>query len=290
MRAHITSQLQVQGSNTSTYYLGAPVTTGSGSHDFLIEKFTKRLTAWKAKTLTQAGRLVLIKSTLASLPVYYMSTCKVPNSVIIELNRLMRNFFWGQEEGKRYMAYVAWANICRPIDDGGLGIRDLATVNDALLLKSLWAVASHGQALWIDIVKAKYLPQSLLWLSTRNYRCSTFWRSIMNLRDQLLPIIRWNLGNGADCLAYGQPWAGQGLTMKPASRSDSKLVVRDFLDEDGSNWDGDKLIQHFGFMAFLHISTQIQPPSDADRKDALVFMGSASGNFSINQMFNKLAN
>lgn len=78
--------------------------------------------------------------------------------------------------------------------------------------------------------------------------------------------------------------------MKPASRSDSKLVVRDFLDEDGSNWDGDKLIQHFGFMAFLHISTQIQPPSDADRKDALVFMGSASGNFSINQMFNKLAN
>lgn len=35
-----------------------------------------------------------------------------------------------------------WDKITKPVQDGGLGIRDLAVVNDALLLKFLWRVAA----------------------------------------------------------------------------------------------------------------------------------------------------
>lgn len=72
------------------------------------------------------------------------------------------------------MAYIAWATITRSISEGGLGVRDLEKVKDALLCKNLWAVANDKDALWVDIIKTKYLPCSLLWQSGRNYKCTAF--------------------------------------------------------------------------------------------------------------------
>lgn len=92
-RERVVAILQVQGLCPSTRYPCAPVSAGAQSHHFLIEKFSSRLNTWKSKTLPQAGRLILIKATLTSLPVYYMSTSRIPVSVTKELTRLMRDFF-----------------------------------------------------------------------------------------------------------------------------------------------------------------------------------------------------
>jgi hypothetical protein len=50
---------------------------------------------WKAKTLSQVGRLVLIKSVAATLPSYAMSTFLLPLSFCNELDRILKNFWWG---------------------------------------------------------------------------------------------------------------------------------------------------------------------------------------------------
>lgn len=55
--------------NASTIYLGAPIQTNAASYDFLIEKVTGKLQAWKSRLLSQAGRVVLLKSVLQSLPI-----------------------------------------------------------------------------------------------------------------------------------------------------------------------------------------------------------------------------
>ncbi|XP_076889995.1 uncharacterized protein LOC143540928 [Bidens hawaiensis] len=51
----------------------------------IVDVFEKRLAVWKAHSLSIGGRVVLIKSVLESLPVYYFSLFKVPDKVVENL-------------------------------------------------------------------------------------------------------------------------------------------------------------------------------------------------------------
>lgn len=167
------------GNTTSPSYLGAPIETSKSGYDFLIQKFERRLHSWKSALLTPAGRLILIKAVLQALPVYYMATSLVPKSVLKQITGMICRFFWGKADKQRYMAYVAWEKITLPLGMGGLGVRDLADVNSALLMKQLWKLAQESQALWVRIVQAKYLPRSELWLSKRLTNCLAFWKGVL---------------------------------------------------------------------------------------------------------------
>ncbi|XP_078157460.1 uncharacterized protein LOC144553235 [Carex rostrata] len=105
------SHFDVQEASENESYLGCPVTvSGRASFDYLIDKFEKRLNLWKAKMLSHAGRLILIKSVLESLPVYTMGTAIIPTRVLKKLTGIMRNFFWGGDSTKNYMSYL-WRNL-----------------------------------------------------------------------------------------------------------------------------------------------------------------------------------
>jgi len=45
--------------------------------DLVVERFHKRLAGWKPKLFSIGGRLTHLKSTLCSLPVYFMSLCTI---------------------------------------------------------------------------------------------------------------------------------------------------------------------------------------------------------------------
>lgn len=47
----------------------------------IIEKFNKKLASWKGNLLSIGGRLTLIKASLTSLPLYFMSLFPVPKGV-----------------------------------------------------------------------------------------------------------------------------------------------------------------------------------------------------------------
>lgn len=61
-----------------------------------------------------------------------------------------------------------------PKDLGGLAVRDLAAVNESMLMKSLWKIAQGAHCQWVELVKGKYILNSRLWLSKRLYRCTNF--------------------------------------------------------------------------------------------------------------------
>jgi hypothetical protein len=44
----------------------------------LVDKIFTRIVGWRGKLLTQAGRLVVIKTCLASIPIYLLSFFKFP--------------------------------------------------------------------------------------------------------------------------------------------------------------------------------------------------------------------
>ena len=47
----------------------------------IIDRIKKKLSTWKVKILFKAGRLVLIKAVLNSLPLYYLGLFKMPIEV-----------------------------------------------------------------------------------------------------------------------------------------------------------------------------------------------------------------
>jgi len=79
-------------------YLGLPV---GGCHkrskfwEEVVEKVRKRLSRWKGKFISIAGRLCLIKSVLSALPLFFLSLYKMLVVVMKELVRLQRKFLWG---------------------------------------------------------------------------------------------------------------------------------------------------------------------------------------------------
>ena len=47
----------------------------------ILEKFEWRLAGWKKLYLSKGGRLMLLKSTLSSLPTYFLSLFTIPTHV-----------------------------------------------------------------------------------------------------------------------------------------------------------------------------------------------------------------
>jgi hypothetical protein len=74
--------------------LGAPFKTKS-SWDQVVGKTEKRLASWKRLYLSNGGRVILIKSTLSNLPTYFLSLFHIPSSVAIRIEKLHRDFLWG---------------------------------------------------------------------------------------------------------------------------------------------------------------------------------------------------
>ena len=105
-------------------YLGMPL----GAHlkdpsiwNPIIEKMEKKLCSLKHLYLSKGGRLTLLKSTLSSLPTYFLSLFTIPPAVANRLEKIQRNFLWGSSEEAFKYPLVAWNKVCWPVETGGLG-------------------------------------------------------------------------------------------------------------------------------------------------------------------------
>lgn len=103
--------------------------------DFLpmIAKVDKYLVGWRTRPLSPAGRLVLINAVLDALPTYAMAGVMLSPAVIKAPDALRHAFLWNAaERAIGTQCLVAWERVCRSKDEGGLGVRDLATQNESL--------------------------------------------------------------------------------------------------------------------------------------------------------------
>ncbi|XP_026378227.1 uncharacterized protein LOC113272629 [Papaver somniferum] len=104
-----TSLLGCYNSILPTSYLGLPLGDkykGIHKWDNAIDRFISKLDGCKRPLLTRAGKIVLIKSVLSSLPIYYMLLFEFPKSVEVKLERIMKNFLWHDNKGNRKLHLV----------------------------------------------------------------------------------------------------------------------------------------------------------------------------------------
>ncbi|XLR04694.1 hypothetical protein S83_070892, partial [Arachis hypogaea] len=117
----------------------------------IIDKVEDKPSLWKAKSLNKAGKLVLIKSVLNSLPVYYLNLYKIPKAVAEKIIGLQRRFLWSKEDGNNSIPLVKWEMVQAPKKLSGLGVGD-ALRNTALLFKWWWRFSNEDCPLWKKVV------------------------------------------------------------------------------------------------------------------------------------------
>lgn len=61
----------------------------------LLEKVKRRLSGWKAKSFSFAGRATLVQSVTNTIANYTMQSAKLPGSVTQEIDSLNRTFLVG---------------------------------------------------------------------------------------------------------------------------------------------------------------------------------------------------
>ena len=70
-----------------------------------------------------------------ALLTYLMSCFKLPLGLCQYIESLIKRFFWGQKGEGRKIHWAKWQGPCKPKTQGGMGFKDLAIFNDALLAK-----------------------------------------------------------------------------------------------------------------------------------------------------------
>ena len=83
--------LQCRVGNFPMTYLGMPLGTLYKSPSIwnpILERMEKKLSGWKRLYLSKGSRLTLLKSTLSSLPTYYLSLFTIPKTVAIRFEHI----------------------------------------------------------------------------------------------------------------------------------------------------------------------------------------------------------
>lgn len=79
----------------------------------VLSKIRKKLSVWKGRNLSFAGRVCLIKSVINVIPLFFLSFFKAPIGVCKEITKLQRKFLWGWGAKGRKIAWTSWENICK---------------------------------------------------------------------------------------------------------------------------------------------------------------------------------
>lgn len=86
-------------------YLGLPSMWGRLNKDVLVyikNIIRENIQGWMSKTLNKAGKEVLIKGVITTVPSYVMNVFKLPETWCSEVNAMITDFLWGiSRKGKK---------------------------------------------------------------------------------------------------------------------------------------------------------------------------------------------
>ncbi|KAL0295520.1 UNVERIFIED_CONTAM: putative ribonuclease H protein [Sesamum calycinum] len=229
MREHLLAALQFQEGHLPLRYLGLPLLASRLSISDcqpLLLKIDSRIKGWDSIQLSFAGRLQLIKSVLMSLNVYWAMAFILPKGIIRAVEKRMRHFLW---KGNSAVGYpkVAWGAVCRPVEEGGLGIRDVLALNKALMSRHLWKVIQRNQSsIWVQWITHTHLRHKTVW--TVDVKGGSWgWRKLLRLRSALLPYIEFKVGSGELFSIWHDPWHSLGTLIRrfPSGPSRTNIPI-----------------------------------------------------------------
>jgi hypothetical protein len=210
MEGHYTNLFECGLGQYPFRYLGIPMhhkKISNADWKVIKEKFDKKLSCWKCKLLSYGGRLVLVNSILSSLAVFMLSFFEVPKEVLHKLDFYRSRFFWQGDNHKKKYRLAKWGIICKPKDQGGLGVLTLELQNQCLLSKWIFSlVNSEGE--WQQLIKNKYLRSKTIIQVTRKPGDSQFWSGLMNVKEHFFNMGNFDVHDGRQTRLWEDSWLG----------------------------------------------------------------------------------
>lgn len=148
----ILEQFPFEAGTLPVRYLGLPLLTKRMNvHDYspLISRIRNMISSWTARHMIFAGRLQLIGYVLYSITAFWMSAFRLPSQCIQEINSICSAFLWSGPVLSPQKAKIAWVDVCKPKEEGGLGLKNLAEANKVSCLKLIWRILSAKSSLWV---------------------------------------------------------------------------------------------------------------------------------------------
>lgn len=101
----------------------------------MVERIEKKLSSWKGRYLLIGGKMILLKSILSSMPLFFLSMFTAPKTIVRRIEKLQLDFLWHSKDGDSKIHHLNWDSVCHPKTEGVLGVHPLQLVNHALLGK-----------------------------------------------------------------------------------------------------------------------------------------------------------
>lgn len=228
-------------------YLGLPEHIGRNKKEvfeYIIQRIKNKLDSWYSKLLSPAGKEVLLKAVITAIPTYTMSCFILPKTLLQEITKAMRHFWWPSCKDKHKIPWIAWDKITESRKDGGLGIRDMLAFHKSLVAKQAWRLMTCPSSLLARVYKAKYYRKTEF-MEARSYQTSSYaWRSILQAQPLLQKGICWIVGDGSQVKFWSDKWIPSKDYITPINPQlpvNNNLLVRDLFIPGTRVWDIVKL-------------------------------------------------
>ncbi|KAL2922213.1 hypothetical protein RDABS01_013704 [Bienertia sinuspersici] len=178
-----------------------------------VEKVVKCISSCKFYSLSHMGRCVLINSVLVALASHIMLVYLFPKKVLPKINSTIFRFFWGGSWGHKPIYWIKGATLKQSRFEGGFSIRDVESLNLALLFKQTWRLEKNQNLLADRVFNQKYggSPISLTTTNVRNKKASWAAQSLIKSAAVMKTCIGFRVRNGQNVKILEDKWVKNSL-------------------------------------------------------------------------------
>ena len=191
-------------------YLSCPIFHGKPKaihFRTIIDKIETKLSTWKGTVLSIMGRVQLVKSIIHGMLVYSFHIYLWPKRLLRLLDSWIKNFIWSGDVLAKKVCTVSWSVMCRSWAEGGLDIKSMRLMNEALILKLAWDFRTT-ESQWTAIVKRRYFTHGQ---PIMRYCQSSIWPGIRAHLGTIMANSVWVVGTGENINFWTNNWLGDPL-------------------------------------------------------------------------------
>ena len=140
-----------------------------------------------------------------------MSAYRLPNQCIQEINSICVAFLWSGPVLSTHKTKVAWVDVCKPKDEGGLGLKNLADANKVSCLKLIWRIISTRSSLWVKWIWKYLIRKGSFWsVNEKSNSGSWMWKKLLKLRPLAMQLTKKEVNSGATTSFWFEKWSSIG--------------------------------------------------------------------------------